>query len=68
MCKIYSYEVRYLDKISNRIKRKLVTNTYDSAVWNVGYHKKHPPNKNQWFIKPVTSMIKNKLLWKGCPF
>ena len=68
MCKIYSYEVCCFDKITNKIKRKVVTNSYDLAAIEVEYCKKHPPNKNEWFIKPVTSKLKNKLLWKGCPF
>jgi len=68
MYKIYSYEVCYLDAVSKKLKRKLVTNTYTGALWDVEYCKKHPPNKNEWFIKPVTSKLKNKLLWKGCPF
>lgn len=68
MCKIYSYEVCYFDKICEKIKRKMLTNSYSSAVWEIEYYKKHLPDKNEWFIKPVTSKLKNKLLWKGCPF
>ena len=66
---IYSYEVCYFDKMANKIKRRYVTNTYQGAVWDMNYHSKHPPgNQHEWFIKPVTNLIKHKWLWKGCPF
>ncbi len=67
--KIYSYEICYFDKIANKIKRKFVTNTYQEAVWDMNYYSKHPPdNQHEWFVKPVTNLIKHKWLWKGCPF
>ena len=67
--KIYSYEICYFDKIANKIKRKFVTDTYQGAVWDMNYHSKHPPvNQHEWFVKPVTNLIKHKWLWKGCPF
>ena len=67
--KIYSYEVCYFDKVTNKIKRKYVTNTYDLAVWEVARQTKHPPgNLQEWFVRPVTSKIKHKWLWKGWPF
>lgn len=67
--KIYSYEVCYFDKVANKIKRKFVTNTYDLAVWEVARQTKHPPgNLQEWFVRPVTNLIKHKWLWKGCPF
>ncbi len=67
--KIYSYEVCYFDKVTNKIKRKYVTNTYDLAVWEVARQTKHPPgNQQEWFVRPVTNLIKHKWLWKGCPF
>ena len=67
--KIYSYEICYFDKMANKVKRKYVTNAYDLAVFEVGRETKHPPgNQHEWFIKPVTNLIKHKWLWKGCPF
>ena len=67
--KIYSYEICYFDKIANKIKRKYVTDTYQGAVWDMNYYSKHPPgNQHEWFVKPVTNLIKHKWLWKGCPF
>ena len=69
MCKVYSYEVCYFDHNIKKVKRKLVTNTYQSAIWYVEYYTKHPPNNQyEWFIRPVTNIIKHKWLWKGCPF
>ena len=67
--KIYSYEICYFDKMANKVKRKYVTNAYDLAVFEVGRETKHPPgNQQEWFVRPVTNLIKHKWLWKGCPF
>ena len=67
MRKAYSYEVCYPIKGSKKRKRYLVTDTYDGAIWDVEYYTKHPPNgipPADWFVVPVTNMIKHKWLWR----
>ncbi len=73
----YGYKVCYMRKGSNRLKVYLVTNTYESAQWNVRWYESHsPPDRKtlkplidvEWFIIPITTLLEYKRRWRGCPF
>lgn len=70
MRKAYSYKVCYREHGSKKLKRHIVTNSYDGAIWYVEYYTKHPPNgiQAEWVVIPVTSKLKHKWLWQRCPF
>ena len=73
----YGYKVCYKLQGKNKLKLYLVTNTYDSAEWNVRWYETHSPldRKTQqplenvtWLIIPIKTFIEYKRLWRGCPF
>ena len=75
--KEYSYKVCYKKQGKKQIKVYLVTNTYDSADWNVRWYKNNPPADRKtgkiiqnadWLIIPIRTLIEHKWRWRGCPF
>ncbi len=75
--KDYGYTVRYKKQGSNKWKIYLVTNTYDSALWNVRWYESHsPPDRKTgvpldnviWMIIPITTYKEYRRLWRDCPF
>lgn len=71
----YGYRICY-QKNSEKLKRHLVTNSYDLAKYEIESFEKNPPlDKNKiilknvrWFIVPVRNFLEYSKLWRGCPF
>ncbi len=69
-CK-YGYKVCYTELGKSRIKVFLVTNTFDSALWNVRWYEREPPKTlkdPKWQIHEIKTKNEYEKLWKGCPF
>lgn len=73
----YGYKVCYKEYGKNKIKIHAITNTYDSAKWEIQYYEKHPQKDRKtnkvirdptWFIEPIKNYLEYKWLWRGCPF
>ena len=73
----YGYKVCYKEFGKRKMKIYLVTNTLDSAIWNVRWYESHPMldrknkhllNKPIWHIMAIKDLREYEKLWKGCPF
>ncbi len=73
----YGYKVCYKQHGNEKLKLYLITNTYDSALWNVRWYESHsPPDRKTgipiqnatWIIQPITTYQEYKRRWRGCPF
>jgi hypothetical protein len=73
----YGYKVCFKKQGKTKWKIYLVTNTYDSAIWNVRWYENHsPPDRKTntpieqviWRVFPIKTYFEYKYLWRGCPF
>ena len=73
----YGYKVCYQELGKTKLKIYLVTNTFDSAVWEVRWYENHAMKDRLdnhiikqpiWHILEVETKKEYNKLWKGCPF
>ena len=73
----YGYKVCYKQHGNEKLKLYLVTNTYDSALWNGRWYQPHaPPDRKTAIpihtptgtIHPITTYQEYKRRWRNCPF
>lgn len=65
--KAYTYVLCH--KIKNKHHIKIITNSYDHAVWRKGTFLTHSRSRpEKWQIFNIKSKSLHNELWKGCPF
>ena len=73
----YGYKISYQECGKRKIKIYLVTNTLNSAIWNIRWYQTTPQfdrkdnhliDKPFWFLEKVKNLKEYNKLWKGCPF
>ena len=63
----YGYKVLYKEPYK-KLKLKLVTNSYQLALWEIEDYIKQSKIRKQWYLYPVKDLQEYEKLWKGCPF
>lgn len=63
----YGYKVMY-QKPDNKLKIKLVTNSYQLALWELEEYIKKLKLIKTWYLYPIKDLEEYEKLWEGCPF
>lgn len=73
----YGYKVCYQEFGKKKLKIYLITNTFDSAIWNIRWYEIHPQFDRfdnhklinpTWHLFEIETKKEYEKLWKGCPF
>lgn len=65
----YGYKISYKKQNKKKEHLYLVTNTLNSAEWQIQWYKRNSTLKNvEWNIKEIKTKLEYKKLWRGCPF